>query len=140
MTPTTMGRWQTRIVMMATLGAIVTAIFALLDPDTNKTYWRVLGYVLAFGLGWDLIYMGLQQFRWDRDWPAVFQWLTGIWEGVFLYIIIDRLGLPGVKQGSVPLGKFIAQYGLVWLSIYIWVQGPMRTVFPRWRFRGGRLI
>lgn len=138
MTPTLLGRWQTRVAMLGTIGLIVTALFAARYDD--QTFFRVLGYVLALGLAWDILYMGLQQFRWDRDWPAAFQVATGITEGICVYLLIDRIGLPGIAKGSVPLRLFVAHYGIVWLAVFVWVQGPMRALFPRWRFRGGRIV
>jgi hypothetical protein len=138
MTPVLLGRWETRIAMLATLGLLITALFALGYDDS--TFFEVLFYVGLFGIGWDVVYIALQQLRWDRDWPAAFQVATGIWEGVFLYLVIDNIGLPGIEEGMVPMGRFIAHYGLVWLSIFVWVQGPMRAVFPFWRFHGGRII
>ena len=122
--------------MLATLGLFITAIFATARQD--HVFFLVLGYVAAFGIGWDVIYIALQQLRWDRDWPAVFQVATGISEGLFLFVLISRFDLPGT--GSVGAGVFASHYGLVWLIIFVWVQGPMRAVFPRWRFYGGRLI
>lgn len=138
MTPTLFGRWQTRIFLLGTLGAIVTAIFAVAYQD--DTFWRVLGFVALFGIGWDIAWIGIQQLKWDRDWPPYLQWATGLWEGVFIYILIDNVGLPGIKQGYVPLERFAAHYGLVWLSVYLWSQGPMRALFPLWRFHGGRIV
>ncbi len=137
MTPTLIGRWQTRLAMLATLGLAITAILAAALQDSGL--FLVLGYVAVFGIGWDVIYVALQQLRWDRDWPAVFQVANGMTEGLFLYIVISSsLQLPG--NPSAELGVFFGHYGLVWLSIFIWVQGPMRAVIPRWRFYGRRLL
>lgn len=137
MTPTLMGRWQTRTVMFATLGLLVTLVFVLLYRTPVFLY--VLGYIYVFGLIWDIIYIGLQRFRWDRDWPAAFQVLNGFTEGALVYLLIWFVGLPGIPQASVNLLAFILHYGLVWLLIFLWVQGPMRTIFPFWRFHGGQI-
>ena len=136
MTPTLIGRWQTRIVTFATLGVIVTAIFALLG---DGPFFAVLGYVVLFGLVWDVVWIGLQQLRWDRDWPAAFQVATGIWEGIFVYAVASLVILPGIPH-EIPPTTFIAHYGLVWLTIFVWVQGPMRVILPFWRFHGGRVV
>lgn len=142
MTPTLMGRWQTRLAMLGTLGALVTLIFALLrGPEGfNETFFYVLGYVALFGLAWDFVFIRLQRLRWDRDWPGVFQFISGICEGALVFALIQSAGLPGIERGSVSFLLFLSHYGLVWLAIYAWVQGPMRAVFPRWRFTGGRLV
>lgn len=133
-----MGRWQTRVVVLATLGSAVTGIFAGVYQD--RTFFIVLGYVVAFGIGWDVIYIALQQLRWDHDWPAAFQVANGIIEGVVVYLVIDYQGLPGIDEGAVLLSRFAAHYGSVWLVTFIWVQGPMRAFFPRWRFFAGRVV
>jgi hypothetical protein len=138
MTPILIGRWQTRVVMLGTLGLLITALFYL--ANRGGPFFLVLGYVLAFGLVWDIVYIALQKLRWDRDWPTPFQVANGIIEGALIYALIASTGLPGIKAGSVPPGLFVAQYGLIWLSIFLWLQGPMRVVFPWWRFRGGRIV
>jgi hypothetical protein len=137
MTPTLLGRWQTRIVLLATIGLLITLLFALVGSSWAYVY--VLVYVAAFGVFWDVAYIALQQLRWDRDWPAAFQIFNGFVEGAFLYLVIRAVGLPGVPS-DLPLALFVAQYGLVWLAIFLWVQGPMRTLFPFWRFHGGVIM
>ncbi|MBD0300792.1 MAG: hypothetical protein ICV85_01050, partial [Tolypothrix sp. T3-bin4] len=87
MTPTLFGRWQTRLLLLATVGIFVSLPFAmgLIGSNANSVYFWILGYVAIFGLGWDMLYNYLQQYRWDRDWPAAFQLLAGIWELVFVF-------------------------------------------------------
>ncbi len=138
MTPTISGRWQTRVATLGTVGAIVTSLFAAGYWDA--TFFVVLGYVAAFGIAWDVLYILLQRLRWDRDWPTSFQVANGVIEGILVYALIDATGLPGIEEGSVGVGLFVAHYGFTWLSAFILVQGPMRAVFPRWRFLGGRIL
>jgi hypothetical protein len=138
MTPTLIGRWQTRAAMLATLGLLVTLVFLSMYRD--RVFLAVLAYVFVFGVIWDVIWILLQKFRWDRDWPAAFQVGSAAIEGVWLYAVISLVGLPFVLRNSVPLSVFLEQYGLVWLVTFIWVQGPMRTLFPRWRYNGGRIF
>ena len=133
-TPTLLGRWQTRVALLATIGLVITLIFAVVFGSAAFVF--VLVYVAILGVIWDVIYIALQQLRWDRDWPAAFQVINGVTEGVFLYLVIRIIGLPGVPK-DLGLGLFIAQYGLVWLSIFLWTQGPMRALYPFWRFHGG---
>ncbi|MCA1994584.1 MAG: hypothetical protein LDL41_21450 [Coleofasciculus sp. S288] len=141
MTPTLLGRWQTRLFLFATVGVLITLPFALgiIGPAFGAGYFRILGYVAFFGLGWDILYNYLQKFRWDRDWPGVFQLLAGIWEAAFVACGIKLLGLPSVPK-QLPLLWFAIHYSLVWLGIYIASQSLMRILFPHWRFRGGQLF
>ncbi|MGA9379230.1 MAG: hypothetical protein WBV73_10710 [Phormidium sp.] len=142
MTPTLFGRWQTRLLLLATIGVLVTLPFALgiTSPNSSSVYFWVLGYVAVFGIFWDMLYNYLQKFRWDRDWSGVFQLLAGIWEAIFLIIIIKllRLPLPGIE--NLDLNLFIRHYSLVWLGVYLASQTIMRIIFPRWRFRGGQWL
>ena len=138
MTPTLLGRWQTRLVMLITLGLIVTLVFYALTRDL--AFLAVLAYVFLFGVLWDVLWTLLLKLRWERDWPAAFQVGTAIVEGAWLYALIALVGLPMVEKGAVGFGVFLAQYGLVWLVTFSWVQGPMRTLVPRWRYHGGRFV
>lgn len=137
MTPTLVGRWQTRLAMLSTLGLLVTLIFAIVFD--SLTFFAVLFWVFTLGLLWDVVFILLQSMRWDRDWPAIFQIGAGVLEGAVLYGLISFWGLPGIERGSIPPSIFSAHYGLVWLVTFAWVQGPMRAFFPFWRFHGGRL-
>lgn len=142
MTPTLLGRWQTRIAMLGTWGVLISLIFAWTrgEDGFNETFLYVLGYVALFGLAWDVAFILIQRLRWDRDWPGAFQLAAGIIEGALVFGLIRTTGLPGIEEGGVSIGLFIAHYGTVWVVTYIWVQGPMRALFPRWRFTGGRLV
>ncbi len=136
MTPTLYGRWQTRLLLLATVGGLVTVPFALgwVAPP-GSTYAGALGYVALFGVClWDPLYQWLQSWRWDRDWPAAFQLLAGVWEGIFLAIAAPWL--PGLS--GLAVGWFALHYGLVWLAVFLASQSAMRLLFPRWRFRGGQ--
>lgn len=139
MTPTLSGRWQTRLLLLATVGIFTTLPFAFAVTDTglNPIFFGVLGYVALFGVGWDILYIYLQHFRWDRDWPGAFQLLCGIWEAIFLLLLVKTMGLPGVSR-DLPVELFLVHYSCVWLSVYFASQTLMRILFPRWRFRGGQ--
>ena len=137
MTPTLSGRWQTRTLLLATAGLLITLLFVL--AFGSSLFLWVLLYVWVLGLVWDMIYIGLQQFRWDRDWPSAFVVINGFLEGLLVYLLITFVGLPGIPAGSVPLGLFVAHYGLVWLAVFLLSEGPLRALFPFWRFHGGRV-
>lgn len=141
MTPTLLGRWQTRLLLLATVGVLATLPFAIASATIQVAliFFSILGYVAVFGIGWDCLYNFLQTFRWDRDWPAAFQLAAGIWEGIFLSIVLKTIGLPGIDR-SIPLGLFWLHYSLVWLAVFTASQTFMRVIFPRWRFRGGQWL
>jgi hypothetical protein len=140
MTPTLIGRWQTRILLLTLVGFPITLPFTLgiLGPGANSVFSLILLYILLFGLLWDVMYDFVQQFRWDRDWPGALQLLAGIGEAVFLGAISKSISLPGLVPEDISLKWFAVHYSCVWLGVYIASQSLTRIVFPRWRFRGGK--
>ncbi len=140
MTPTLIGRWQTRLFLLATVGVLVTLAFVGLQTGNQprSIYFWVLGYINCFGFFWDIFYIKIQKFRWDRDWPGAFQLLAGIWEALFLLTLIKIIGLPGISPIEFNLGLFIFHYSCVWMAIFITSQSLIRILFPYWRFRGGQ--
>jgi hypothetical protein len=150
-TPNLIGRWQTRIAMLLTLGILVTLIFALsYNPEgrndgepgsINEDFFIVLFSVLVLGLIWDIVWILAQRLRWDRDWPPAFQWATAIIEGALIWLLLNNGGLPNIPaEEAPPFGVFLFHYGAVFVVTWVWVQGPMRALFPRWRFHGGRIV
>lgn len=149
MTPTLFGRWQTRLLLLSTLGLSITLLYGyfVTSPDYITPLF-LLGYVIIIGFLWDCLYIYLQGFRWDNDWPAIFQVASGIIEGVFLWWLIQseslwqQLGLihlPGISP-DLDFATFAAHYGSVWLVVFIATQGPLRVIFLRWRYHGGEWL
>jgi hypothetical protein len=144
MTPTLLGRWQTRILLLSTVGVLVSIPFAigLIGPGANTVYFAILAYVAIFGLAWDILYNYLQKSRWDRDWPAVYQLFAGIWEMVFVFCgvkLFAFLPIP-IPDDELSIDIFLLHYSCVWLAVFISSQSLMRIIFPRWRFRGGQWL
>ena len=131
MTPTLRGRWQTRLLLMATVGILVSLLFALLYADF-ETPLIVLGLALLLGFGWDMIYHTLQNFRWDGDWPPLFYCVGCALEGASLWVLTSS-----VLRLDLTLGQFVAHSTAVWLTILAVMFGPLKVLLPRWRFRGG---
>jgi len=142
MTPTLLGRWQTRILLMETVGLVITLLFcggAFGNPESSDYFW-LLQYIVIFGLGWDYLYIQIQTFRWDQDWPAALQWLAALWEGIFIILLV---GIADIKLPPLEgwnLGWFIVHYSFVWVGVFVASQSLMRLIFPRWRFRGGQWL
>jgi hypothetical protein len=145
MTLTLQGRWQTRIVLYLTVGVLVTLFFGRIYGDFS-THFALLAYLLGLGLVWDVIYQRLERRRWNRDWPPYYQVFTGLLEGALLFWLIkwsqanglpSAQGLPGISP-DLGDGAFIIHYFCLWLGVFLGTQGPLRVIFPRWRYRGGR--
>jgi hypothetical protein len=144
MVPTLAGRLQTRIFVLVVIGGLTTLVVTPLlgSPVSLSQLYRatfvVLAAVLVLGLLWELLYHLLQQFRWEKDWPTLFGLLTGINEGLLVWLLLVSGLLPtGVDIGA---GDFLAVFISVWIVSWLWVNGPMRVPWIRWRFRGGRLV
>ena len=148
MTPTLSGRLQVRVFILATLGLFWTVILTpFLRPDgasfgdAYETTLGVLAAVAVIGLGWELLYHFLQQFRWEKDWPSMFGLLTGLSEGLILWLLLDGDLVPWVEEALRPsLKAFAIHFGSVWVIVWLFLNGPMRVVMLRWRFRGGAIL
>lgn len=142
MTPTLFGRIQTRIFLVVFVGVPWTLLIGPLLPvdaplsDVYRITLRALAIVLVLGVFvFEPIYHFLQQFRWEKDWPAMFVLLEAIPEGIAV-----RLALPAVVDLPIPEASFWIHFGTTWLVLFLFVHGPIRVLFLRWRFRGGRII
>jgi len=125
MVPTLAGRIQTRIAVLAV-------------GERYEASFLVLGVVIALGVGWEFLYHGLQQFRWEKDWPALFGLVTGVPEGVVVWLVLRDVIPVGVAK---PDGlSYVIAFTTVWLVVWMWVNGPMRVPLIHWRFRGGRIV
>jgi hypothetical protein len=93
-----------------------------------------LGIVL-----WEPLYHLLQQFRWEKDWPMMFGLFTGINESILAWFVLQWVGPEDVSVG-VPAISFFFLFWAIWIPVFLAANGPLRVVFIRWRFRGGRII
>lgn len=145
MLPTLGGRIQTRIVLLAFVGGVVTLIITPLLPiqaplsTAYQDTFVILATVAVLGIGWECLYHLVMQWRWEKDWPTLFGLLTGIPEAAAIWFLLSAGLVPGIA-GTVPGAAFVIDFALVWLSVWLVANGPMRVPFIRWRFRGGRLV
>jgi hypothetical protein len=145
MLPTLFGRIQTRIVLVAIIGGIITALIAPILPidgsigDKYRASFIVLASVIVLGIGWEIVYHLVMQFRWEKDWPTLFGLVTLVPEGLLLFALLKLGAVPGI-DGPVSSVAFWLHFVLVWLAVWLVANGPMRVPFIRWRFRGGRFV
>jgi hypothetical protein len=139
MTFTLLGRWQIRLLLLATVGMLLTILMAVKSSPAiaGQTFLALL-YLGIFGCGWDFSYHQLQRLRWDGDWSGLLQFGGAIWEGIFLVLIIKVVGLPGIDQSSFNLPGFIGFYTLFSLLNSIAIHGLFRILSPYSRFNGGQ--
>jgi hypothetical protein len=139
MVPVLHGRIQTRLFLLLVVGSAVTAVVAPLAGASYRTTFAVLAAVAVLGVGWELLYHLLMQFRWEKDWPSLFGLLTAVPEGALLWLLLDRGAVPTVDHAPPP-AAYVAHFAAVWLAVWLVANGPMRVPFLRWRFHGGRLM
>lgn len=144
MLPTLNGRIQTRIFLLVVVGGLWTlAITPFLPGVTDlaegyRNTFIVLLTVIVLGVLWEFVYHALQQFRWEKDWPTFFGLVTGINEGVLIWVLLAFGWVPGIT--AITAAAFVIQFVTLWLLVWLAANGPMRVPFVHWRFRGGRLI
>ena len=138
MTPTLFGRLQTRVVVTLVVGGLWTLLVTPILPGGAAgrfgMTFLILATVAGLGVGWELVYHGLQQFRWEKDWPTMLGLVTALNEGVAVWLVLN------LADRDVPGSAFLVHLVTTWLVIWIFVSGPIRVLFPRWRFRGGRFV
>lgn len=145
MTPTLIGRIQTRLFLLVAVGLPWTLVATLFLPrrfgtgslgglySTTLTAWfgvGLLGCVI-----WEPLYHLGQQFRWEKDWPILFGLLTALPEGLVLWWL-----LPAYDNSPASGWTFVVHFFSTWLLMWLAAIGPIRILFIRYRFRGGRVL
>lgn len=148
MIPTLRGRLQTRLFAVIVIGGIWTLLVTPFLPsmpggmsggDRYSMTYSILGAVLILGLVWELVYHALQQWRWEKDWPTQFGLVTAVNEGILLAIVLGA-GLVPNADPAPPGATWLTHFITTWIVIFLFLNGPMKVVFIRWRFQGGRLV
>jgi hypothetical protein len=139
MTFTLFGRWQIRVLLLSTVGLLLTIAIAIKSGGfiAGQTFITLL-YLGVFGAMWDLGYHQLQRLRWDGDWNGLLQMGGAIWEGIFLTTAIRFIGLPGIDRGEFNLPGFIGFYILLTLLNFLTANSLLRLLSPYSRFNGGQ--
>lgn len=159
MTPTLFGRWHTRILLFVFLGLSITLIFALLQVWVRNLSitqlpiepFQVISLIFLVGLILDPLYIFLQSFRWDRDWPFAFQFVSMIFEFLIVIGIIYLDFIPflrglynfvyvapsGFFNNSTNIWDVCFHFGMVFWPSFIALLGFVQIFAIRWRFKGG---
>lgn len=144
MTPGLFGRIQTRWFLLAVVGSAITALLTPLLPGAGADVasytatFVVLLLVALLGTCWELVYHGLQQFRWEKDWPTGLALLVGVPEALGIWLVLQVVDVPGT--GGVSGAGFAIHFTVVWVVTWLCANGPMRVLTVRWRYDGGRLV
>ncbi len=150
MTPSLVGRIQTRLFLLFTVGLAWTIVVTPILPrgaalPGESTAGELYGTTIAAlitvavlgAIVWEPLYHLAQQYRWEKDWPILFGLLTAIPEGIIAFAVIDDSMMA--SSGVAGPTTFWALFLSTWLVVWLFASGPMRVVMLRWRYRGGRL-
>ncbi|MDH3684204.1 MAG: hypothetical protein OEV40_30150 [Acidimicrobiia bacterium] len=142
MTPTLLGRIQTRIFLLGTVGLMWTILVVPVLPKRGATIGEtyaatILALILVavLGVGWELVYHFFQQYRWEKDWPILLALVVGIPESLLTFLAVDSI----ILSGPSPVTFFLHFYS-TWIIVWLVALGPIRVLLPRWRFNGGRIL
>lgn len=124
MTPTLIGRFQTRVFLSIIIALPILFVFKSIP---------IIFIMLPLGLLWEFIYDYIQHRRWDADWPLAFTFVGGVLEGGVLYKALSL-------TSGVPLYNFFFMYMIIFLASFILLAGVLNTLFPYRRFKGGRVL
>jgi len=142
MTPVLLGRWQSRIFLTFTVGLAVALIFGYLY-DRMREVLLMLVYVTILGMTLDILYNELQKLRWDNDWPPLYHIVSGVLEGLLMWLWTKYPlfweQLPGMNR-IVTTRQFFIMYIVMFIMIFIVNWNFMKVFFLNWRFRGGRIF
>jgi hypothetical protein len=149
MTPTLPGRWHTRLLLFIFIGLPITLIYAFYlrnwswPPDQDPFVF--LTFLTLIGLLLDIVYVQIQKFRWDHDWPFIFQFFSMIFEFVVAYLLMELLvqtldfGTWLFPNGSIPIETASTHFILVFIPSFIALLGFVQIFLVRWRFKGGEI-
>jgi hypothetical protein len=139
MTFTLFGRWQIRVLLLATVGMLLTILMVVRSsPAIAGQTFLTLVYLGLFGLGWDFVYHQLQRLRWDGDWNGLLQLGGAVWEGLFLAMVIKAIGLPGIDRATFNIPGFMGFYTSYSVLNSIVTHSLLRILSPYSRFNGGQ--
>ena len=147
MTPTLAGRIQSRLLLFLFIGLPVTFIYAWVQAGGDLTSlsgvpFLFLGTLVVAGLILDPVYYWIQTYRWERDWPFVFQWASMWWE-FWIVVVLIGLGLvPYLPPNQVfpteaAFWGVVLHFTLVVVPSFLALLGGIQVFMIRWRFKGG---
>ncbi len=151
MTPTLLGRLQTRLLLFIVIGLPMTFLWGL-----YKDNWEFLIFsnsrsnllhafyfitcILVLGLILDPLYMQIQRFHWDQDWPFAYQFFYSIVEFLLVYAAVYADLLWFLFDGvAPPFSDAVCHFSLVFIPSFLALLGGVQIFMVRWRFKGGEL-
>ena len=153
MTPTLRGRWQSRLLLYIFIGLPVTFLFAMYQsawqwppPYAQSVFYYpflFLTLILALGLILDVLYIQIQRFHWDQDWPFAYQFFFSILEFFAVFNLMDYAVFdyvyPLFPDGTIPFRMAAWHFTFVFVPSFLALLGAIQIFLVRWRYKGGEL-
>lgn len=145
MTPTLLGRIQTRLLLFLFVGLPITAVFSLLwFEELDARPFGVLVLILLIGLALDPLWIFVQRLRWDRDFPFAFQalamWLEfGIALSLISLDVVPLLSEVDALPDEEAVWGTVIHFTLVFIASFLALLGLLQIFLVRWRYKGGEL-
>ncbi len=150
MTPTLFGRWHTRLLLYVFIGLPVTFLYAMYlsnwtwPPPYEQSIFRdpfiFLTAILVLGLILDVLYIQIQRFHWDQDWPFAYQFFFSIIEFFIVFYAMDFGYLDwAFPDGRIPFSTAAWHFTFVFVPAFLALLGLVQIFLVRWRFKGGEL-
>ncbi len=143
MTPTLMGRLQTRLLLYIFVALPITFLYALYldlgevgrfyDPFVFITSMTIVGFIA------DPIYMQIQRFRWDNDWPFAFQFFFTIVEFLIAWGLMNAGALDDFLVFRIDWATLLTHFTLVFIPSFLALLGGIQIFMIQWRFKGGEV-
>lgn len=147
MTPVLLGRIQTRLFVLGTVGLLWTIVitpflyinqpfdqgysfvFAIdsmggTNPiiQTYKLTLAALAITAIFGcVFWEPVYHFLMQFRWEKDWPAFFHLLSGIPECLTTFLLLHVAVLNPFGDIGFDKEQYVPVLAYLFLFSTTWI-------------------
>lgn len=156
MTPTLLGRWHTRILLYIFIGLPITFLYAWylsawrfssvwswLPPFEESIFqdpFKFLTVILLLGLLLDVLYIQIQRFHWDQDWPFAYQFFFSILEFFIVFYAMDFGFLDFMfPDGRIPFSTAVSHFSWVFIPSFVALLALIQIFLVRWRFKGGEL-
>jgi hypothetical protein len=151
---TLLGRWQTRVMLFLWIGIPVSIIFGLYlayavgarrvmplpGVSIDLLPLQIMCTITLVGLILDPLYIWLQHFRWERDWPFAFQFFFSIIEFLIVLALVSTNVLPFMARAALTNADYyyiVLQFSIVFGLSFIGLLGFVQIFMIRWRFKGG---
>ncbi len=146
MLPSLAGRIHTRIILFFAVGLPITFLWAAYLGDWRWPFpfepFYVLGMIFVVGLILDPVYIWIQSYRWEHDWPFAYQAVSMIFEFVIVLSLIQLDVLPFLPASLIATSdgfwNVVIHFSMVFFISFLGLLAFIQVFMIRWRFNAGQ--